>query len=64
MTDRPIDPVCGMPVSPEEGAFTAEHDGRVYHFCSRACRDRFVAAPGAKAVLAVKQHLATAPAVP
>ncbi len=47
MTDRPIDPVCGMPVSPEEGAFTAEHDGRVYRFCSRACRDRFVAAPGA-----------------
>ena len=47
MTDRPIDPVCNMPVPPGESTFTAEHDGRVYRFCSRACRDRFAADPGA-----------------
>jgi YHS domain-containing protein len=35
------DPVCGMFVSPEI-SLTLEHSGQVHHFCSAACRDRFV----------------------
>jgi signal transduction histidine kinase/YHS domain-containing protein len=37
------DPVCGMSVGPE--AIGAEHDGRLYRFCSPACRDLFLAQP-------------------
>jgi two-component system sensor histidine kinase UhpB len=37
------DPVCGMDVGPE--ALGAEHDGRLYRFCSPACRDLFLAQP-------------------
>ena len=32
-------PVCRMEAP--ESQFTAEHDGRTYHFCSTACRDAF-----------------------
>jgi signal transduction histidine kinase/YHS domain-containing protein len=38
------DPVCGMPVGPE--AIGAEHAGKLYRFCSPACRDLFLAQPG------------------
>jgi signal transduction histidine kinase/YHS domain-containing protein len=38
------DPVCGMTVEPD--AIGAEHDGRLYRFCSPACRDLFLAQPG------------------
>lgn len=37
------DPVCGMSVGPD--ALGAEHDGRLYRFCSPACRDLFLAQP-------------------
>jgi two-component system sensor histidine kinase UhpB len=37
------DPVCGMAVGPD--ALGAEHDGRLYRFCSPACRDLFLAQP-------------------
>ena len=40
------DPVCGMTVDPEAGKPTAEHGGHRFHFCSRSCHDKFVAAPG------------------
>jgi Cu+-exporting ATPase len=39
------DPVCGMTVDPAAGKPTAEHDGRIFHFCSEGCRRKFVAAP-------------------
>ena len=29
----PTDPMCGMTI-PEDGAITAEHEDRTYHFCS------------------------------
>lgn len=32
-----IDPVCGMEVDTEAAAFTVEHDGKTYYFCSRGC---------------------------
>ncbi len=37
------DPVCGMDVGPE--ALGAEHEGKLYRFCSPACRHLFVAQP-------------------
>jgi signal transduction histidine kinase/YHS domain-containing protein len=37
------DPVCGMVVEPD--AIGAEHAGKLYRFCSLACRDLFLAQP-------------------
>jgi signal transduction histidine kinase/YHS domain-containing protein len=37
------DPVCGMAV--EADAIGAEHAGKLYRFCSPACRDLFMAQP-------------------
>ena len=39
-----VDPVCGKTVSTEK-AKPSVHDGHVYYFCSRDCRERFEAAP-------------------
>jgi YHS domain-containing protein len=39
-----IDPVCGKTVR-TDGAKSAVHDGTVYYFCSRECRELFEAAP-------------------
>ena len=41
------DPVCGMIVDPVAGKPSAEHAGRLYHFCSEGCRTRFQNAPEA-----------------
>ena len=41
-TDR--DPVCGKTVRTETAKLTV-HDGTVYYFCSRECREAFEAAP-------------------
>jgi YHS domain-containing protein len=38
------DPVCGMTVETAE-AKTSVYAGRLYHFCSTSCRDRFEASP-------------------
>ncbi len=38
------DPVCGMLVEPERG-YTKNHEGRLLHFCSRNCLDKFEAEP-------------------
>ena len=40
------DPVCGMTVDPAKGKPTAEHEGRIFHFCSEGCREKFIKAPG------------------
>jgi YHS domain-containing protein len=37
------DPVCGTFV-PEKGTVTASSGGVTHHFCSVACRDKFLAA--------------------
>lgn len=39
------DPVCGKSVRTAE-ARSSIHDGTVYYFCSRECREVFEAAPG------------------
>lgn len=40
------DPVCGMQLELKEVAFSTNYQGRVYHFCSGKCRDKFLASPG------------------
>ena len=39
------DPVCGMTVDPGEAKPSAEHGGRMFHFCSAGCRTKFMAKP-------------------
>jgi YHS domain-containing protein len=39
-----VDPVCGMTVS-KDTEYTAEYDGQMYYFCSKECRDQFMADP-------------------
>jgi YHS domain-containing protein len=38
------DPVCGMTVAPGQG-YAKNHEGRLLHFCSRNCLDKFEAEP-------------------
>lgn len=42
---RVSDPVCGMNVDPLSTAHHAEHIGKTYHFCSAACRTKFITDP-------------------
>jgi P-type Cu+ transporter len=44
---RPIDPVCGMRVSPEKAAGSYEFEGVTYYFCAPSCLARFQASPRA-----------------
>ncbi len=55
-TMNPIDPVCKMSVDPVEAAWSLEHDGTAYYFCSKSCFERFQANP--------EQFLAFQPAEP
>ncbi len=43
-----IDPVCGMNVKTATAKTTA-WQGRIYHFCSQNCREKFEASPVAYA---------------
>lgn len=42
--DQDKDPVCGKEIR-TAGAKSSVHDGWVYYFCSRECREAFEAAP-------------------
>ncbi len=35
------DPVCGMTVDPATAASSVEQEGKLYHFCSRGCAEKF-----------------------
>lgn len=35
------DPVCGMTVDEKTAKFRSAHDGRVFYFCSEACKESF-----------------------
>jgi P-type Cu+ transporter len=39
------DPVCGMSVEPFKAAASIEHAGRLYHFCSKGCAEKFSGDP-------------------
>jgi Cu+-exporting ATPase len=45
VTDRAVDPVCGMAVDPVKAEHRSEHAGHTYYFCSHHCRARFEAEP-------------------
>ncbi len=38
------DPICGMRVD-EASALRAEHDGKIFYFCSEHCRQKFLSGP-------------------
>jgi len=38
------DPVCGMSVEPGQG-YSEQYQGKVLHFCSKQCLDKFDAEP-------------------
>jgi Cu+-exporting ATPase len=38
-----IDPICGMTVDERTAKLTAERDGKTFYFCSRGCREKFLA---------------------
>jgi Cu+-exporting ATPase len=39
------DPVCGMELEESQAPATTEYEGRLYFFCSVACRAEFEANP-------------------
>lgn len=39
------DPVCGMTVEESEAPFQLEHEGKIYYFCSKDCKEEFEANP-------------------
>jgi P-type Cu+ transporter len=45
LSQKAIDPVCGMTVDPDHAAATFDHQGATYYFCCTRCRDRFKANP-------------------
>ncbi|MFO7639473.1 MAG: YHS domain-containing protein [bacterium] len=47
MSERHIDPVCGMEVTEQDAACSYEYQGRTYYFCAEACRDQFTQNPEA-----------------
>ena len=38
-TEKFIDPICGMTVSPETAAASLEFEGKTVYFCSKSCFD-------------------------
>jgi xanthine dehydrogenase accessory factor len=42
-----VDPVCGMTVTANASAMSAEHDGVTHYFCCAGCRQKFSENPGA-----------------
>ena len=41
MTNREVDPVCGMLVDPASAAGQSEYQGKRYYFCSPGCKQEF-----------------------
>ncbi len=39
------DPVCGMNVDASKAAASVEYEGKLYHFCSRGCAEKFKGYP-------------------
>ncbi|MDQ3750912.1 MAG: YHS domain-containing protein, partial [Acidobacteriota bacterium] len=40
-TEKFIDPICGMTVSPETARGELEFEGQKYYFCSKGCLETF-----------------------
>ena len=41
MTERTLDPICGMVIEKGGAAATAEYQGRTYYFCAPGCKVAF-----------------------
>ncbi len=39
------DVVCSMKIEPTEDTLQFAHKGKIYYFCSAACKDQFVSDP-------------------
>jgi len=39
------DPVCGMSVDPSKAQYKTLYKGKVFYFCSKACKDEFEKRP-------------------
>jgi len=39
------DVVCGMDLEPTEATLQVAHKGKIYYFCSTACKSQFVKDP-------------------
>ena len=40
------DPVCGAVIGKNAAPVQCRHNGRLFHFCSESCRDKFSKKPG------------------
>ncbi|MFQ5576293.1 MAG: ATP-binding cassette domain-containing protein [Anaerolineae bacterium] len=45
VVEMALDPVCGMSVDKETAPAQTRHNGNVFYFCARGCRDEFLEAP-------------------
>ncbi len=45
MSDRVMDPVCGMEISKEAAAAKIEYKGKTFYFCTPSCKEKFEAEP-------------------
>lgn len=45
VSEKAIDPVCGMSLETTEAPLTSELDGKVYYFCGEKCKEKFDASP-------------------
>lgn len=45
MTEKVIDPVCGMKIDKSEAKATSEYKGKTYYFCSEGCKGKFDKGP-------------------
>ncbi|MBN2465558.1 YHS domain-containing protein [candidate division WOR-3 bacterium] len=43
--EKLVDPVCGMTVTKQGAAGSSVYQGKIYYFCSTACKDNFVRDP-------------------
>lgn len=44
-TSRVEDPVCGMLIAPQSAAAKSFYEGKVIHFCSTVCKEKFDLSP-------------------
>ena len=45
MSQKQIDPVCGMSVDPNKSKYKSVYKGRIYYFCSYHCKKAFDSNP-------------------
>lgn len=41
MFGKTKDPVCGMMVAKKTATAISQHKGKVFYFCSKACKEKF-----------------------